>query len=82
MPSNTTAVRDYIYPLVEKSLSRSGGVKKFKDCVQRFCESRPFIFNNIPNKKILFGDAQIEDFFTSMVIKKKHVLDGYQQTFY
>ena len=82
MPSNTTAVRDYIYPLVEKSLSRSGGVKKFKDCVQRFFESRPFIFNNIPNNRILFGDAQIEDFFTSMAIKKEDVIAGLQKTFY
>ena len=82
MPANTSAVLENIYPLVEKSLSRNGGVKKFKDCVQRFFESRPFIFSNIPNNRIYFGAEQIEDFFNSMAIKREDVIAGLHKTFY
>ena len=78
MPANTSAVLENIYPLVEKSLSRNGGVKKFKDCVQRFFESRPFIFSNIPNNRIYFGAEQIEDFFNSMAIKREDILLEYE----
>jgi hypothetical protein len=79
---NTSAILKYVYPLVEASLSRNGGVKKYKDCVQRFFESRPFIFSNIPNNRIAFGAEQVNDFYTSLGISPEQVLEGLKKTFY
>lgn len=79
---DTTAIKKEIYPLVEKKLSTSQGVKKYKDCVQRYINTKPQLFETIPNDRLFFGADQIDDFFRSMGITEKEVKEGLSHTFF
>lgn len=82
MPSNTTAVLNEVYPLIEANLSKSGGVKKYKDCVQRRIERNPAMFNTIPNDRIPFGKDETEDLFKSLGITPAEVTAGLSHAFF
>lgn len=82
MPANTTAIVKEVYPLIEASLNRSGGVKKYKDCVQRHIEHNPAMFNNIPNNRLVYGKDEIDDLFNSLGITPAEVTAGLSHTFF
>ena len=82
LAANTTAVVKEVYPLVEKSLSRNGGVKKYKDCVQRHIEKNPAMFNSIPNNRLYYGKEEIDDFFNSMGLTPADITAGLSHAFY
>lgn len=82
MPANTTAVRDEVYPVVHEALSKSGGEKRYKDCVQRYMDNHPAMFNGIPNNRLAYGVAETEDFYKSLGITSSQITAGLQHTFY
>ena len=82
MPANTTAIKDEVYPLIEASLSRNGGVKKYKDCVQRHIEHNPAMFNNVPDNRLYYGKNEIDDFFNSLGVSPADVTAGLSHTFF
>ena len=79
---NTTAVVKEVYPLIETSLSRNGGVKKYKDCIQRYLELHPAVFSSIPNNRLPYGQNEIDDFYKSLNISQADIVNGLSHAFY
>lgn len=82
VPNNTTAVLKEVYPLIETNLSKSGGVKKYKDCAQRRIEKAPDMFSNIPNSRIAYGKDETDDLFNSLSITQADVVNGLSHAFF
>lgn len=80
--TDTTAIKDGIYPMINKALSSSTGVSKYKKCVQRYIDYRPQLFSNIPNDRLVYGEKDSQDFYMSLGLNEKEILNELSKTFY
>lgn len=77
----TSAIVNDIYPIIEKRLSRN--VQNYKKNVQEFFKRRAnSIYDTAPYDRIYFGAEDINDFFQSIDVDKKEVIDGLTKTYY
>lgn len=78
---NTTAIVDYIYPLVEKSLKTR--LTQYKAMLSRFISTRSEqLYAIAPYDRIYYMQADIDDFFRSLNIDIKKVKEALTKTYY
>lgn len=81
--SSTTAVRDLIYPLVEKALNNSKCKNQYKKFVNDFFAKRDTeVYDALPCSRILCSEDEMDTLFTVLNIDKKEVEAAIQQTFF
>ena len=79
----TTVIKYKIYPIINKAMSKSGSVAKYKKNVQSFFNSRHDDIHNIaPYTRIYFGQTDIDNFFKSIEVKEKDIINELQNTYY
>ena len=79
--TNTTAIKDKLYPLVDKALQKNEA--KYKKCVARFIQKRATsLYDTGPNDRIIFGLEDANDFYTSIGITEAQIISCLQHTFY
>lgn len=80
---NTSAILNEVYPLVNKSLSNSSQMSKYKAMVSRFINKRSKdLYDTCPCSRILYGLDDEQDFFKSLNINKKDVENAIAKTYY
>lgn len=82
MNTDTTALRDKLYPMVTKALSKNES--KYKACIGRFIQSRAAsLYDTAPNDRIYFLADDYNDFYTSIGLSEKEIVDNaLQYTYY
>lgn len=79
----TTVLKDKIYPKVNSSLSKSGGVAKYKRNIQAYFNAKhDEIYNVAPYTRILFGQKETDDFFKSVGLEEKDIENDLHGTYY
>lgn len=81
--NNTTAIKDKIYPIINKALSKSGAIAKYKKNIQEFFNARHDDIHNVaPYTRIFFGQNDIDNFFKSIGVDEKEIIEGLSHTYY
>ena len=79
----TSAILDGIYPLVNKSLSNSQQMSKYKSMISRFINKRSKdLYDTCPCSRILYGLEDEQDYFKSLNISKSEVESILTKTYY
>lgn len=83
-PNNvTTVIKDRVYPIINKALSKNGAIAKYKKNVQLFFNARHDEIHNIaPYTRIYFGQTDIDNFFKSINVQEKDIINELQNTYY
>ena len=74
-------ITNTIYPKVANSLTRNS--KQLKDCIGRFITSRyNELYDDGPYHRIYFGKNEIDDFFNTIKIPEKVILEDLKNAFF
>ena len=74
MARDTKAIKDKLYPLVEKALSNSKISKNYQKFVNDFITKRDIdIYDSLPCSRILCGEDEMDGLFTALGISKATV---------
>lgn len=77
----TSAINDYVYPVVEKGLSKH--LSTYMSNLQEFFKMRSkSIYDIGPYDRIVYGVEDINNFFKAIQVNKNDVLDGIKKTYY
>lgn len=78
----TSSLKTNLYPMIETSMEKN--LKSYKVCFGRFIESRASsLYDSGPFDRIYFGENDIKDFFDSIKINEKDVIDkALSKTYY
>lgn len=83
MNENTTAVRDLIYPMVEKALSTSKGKNQYKKFVNDFFAKRDTeVYDALPCSRIICSEDEMDQLFVALNINKADVEAAIKETFF
>lgn len=83
MNENTTAVRDLIYPMVEKALSTSKGKNQYKKFVNDFFAKRDTeVYDALPCSRIICSEDEMDQLFVALNINKTDVEAAIKETFF
>lgn len=78
---NTTAIRDLVYPLIDKALSYN--LNPWKKCIANFLEKRSTALYDIaPCDRIYFGINDINELFSVLGINESDIINAISQTYY
>lgn len=81
--ADTEAIRNKLYPLVEKSLSSPKGLKEYKKVIENFISKRTeSLYDTVPCDRLLCGDMDMDPLFEALNISKKEVKEIIDQTYY
>ena len=77
----SSVITNTIYPKVANSLTKNS--KQLKDCIGRFITSRyNELYDDGPYHRIYFGKNEIDDFFNTIKIPEKVILDDLKNAFF
>ena len=77
----TSAINDYVYPVVEKGLSKH--ISTYMSNLQEFFKMRSKnIYDIGPYDRIVYGIEDANSFFKSIQVDKDDVLNGIKKTYY
>ena len=77
----TSAIRDILYPVVEKSLKAH--MKEYKTALSRFISNRTKeLYDTAPCDRMIFGRSEIDDFFNALKIEESFVTSVLDKTYY
>lgn len=83
MARDTKAIKDKLYPLVEKALSNSKISKNYQKFVNDFITKRDIdIYDSLPCSRILCGEDEMDGLFTALEIPKATVEIIIGETYY
>ena len=83
MARDTKAIKDKLYPLVEKALSNSKISKNYQKFVNDFITKRDIdIYDSLPCSRILCGEDEMDGLFTALGISKATVENIIGETYY
>ena len=81
MMASTKAILDKLYPKVASSLKDKR--KEYIQCIGRFINSREeSLYAVAPFDRIYFGQNDIDDFFKTIKIEEKEVVEILKGTYY
>lgn len=81
MAKQTDALLKHVYPLVANSIQKNE--KQYKECITRFMSARnTSLFDTAPCDRIYFGQNDLDDFWISMKLSEKQIIEGLSQTYY
>lgn len=79
----TTAILDNAYTLVNKSLSNSQQLSKYKANISKFINKRSKeLYDTVPCSRILYGLEDETDYFKSLNIDKTSIENAISKTYY
>ena len=83
MAKNTRAIKDKLYPLVEKALQNSKSKKEYMNFVNDFFAKRDTeVYDSLPCSRILCGEDEMDKLFEALNISKAVVTDIISETYY
>ena len=82
MAKNTKALLQYLYPMIESSISKN--MNGYKKCLDRFMSTRnQYLFDTAPCDRIYFGQEDLDDFYRTMQIPERDIIDkSLSKTYY
>ena len=83
MAKDTHAIKDILYPLVEKALKDSKKKKAYMDFVNGFFARRDTdVYDSLPCSRLVCGEEEMNGLFTALDIPKEVARDAINQTYY
>ena len=83
MPKNTRAIKDELYPLIEKALSSSKVRNNYKKFVNDFFSKRDTeVYDALPCSRILCGEDEMDGLFKALEIEKSRATEIIHKTYY
>ena len=81
--ADTSAIRDKLWPVVEKAMSDSNVRRKYKSLVNSFIANRSSsLYDNIPCDRIPCSEKEMDQLFNILDIKKSFVSEVIMETYY
>ena len=81
--STSSAILDNAYPLINKSLSNSSQMSKYKSAISRFINKRSKdLYDTCPCSRILYGTEDEDDYFKSLGINRTSIENAISKTYY
>ena len=81
--ADTSAIRDKLWPVVEKAMSDSNVRRKYKTLVNSFIANRSnSLYDNIPCDRIPCSEKEMDQLFNILDIKKSFVSEVIMETHY
>lgn len=79
----SSAILDNAYPLVNKSLSNSQQMSKYKANISKFINKRSTnLYDTVPCSRIVYGLEDETDYFKSLNINKRDIENTISKTYY
>lgn len=79
--ANTSAIDTLLYPKVSTLIGKN--LAKYKAMIGRFLSKRQqALYDTFPSTRILYGQTDIDDLYTSIGITEKEIMDAVSKTYY
>lgn len=83
MARDTKAIKDKLYPLVDRALSNSKLLKNYQKFMNEFIMRRDIeMYDSLPCSRILCGESEMDTLFTVLSIDKTEVENIIAETYY
>ena len=83
LDKDTTAILDMAYPEVDKALSNSANINRWKMFMSKFLQKRQQqLYSNMPSQQMYYSADDVAEWFRSTGISRRVVTDAIKQTYY